>query len=365
MRRATVYDVASKAGVSTATVSFTFRHPEKVKPSTRERVLGAARELEYVPSASARGLARGRTGVLGLYSFDMLLERTEGSELAEDDCEEAYTRAGSDAMDPDVRAYPLYVDEVQRGFELECWRRGRVLQLSTTAGHSTEDSIAEIAGRVDGLALFPSEYVMKGLPLERLCRQMPVVRISAGSDTVPAAYVNCDNAAGMNAIVDHLVDVHHVRSVAFVGVQDSADMRERYAAFVSRIRERGLGDMPALVDDSRVVSPERFVKLCDALGSGQLPEAVVCANDQSAIDVVELLRDAGLSVPDDVIVTGFDGVLAGRLLRPTLTTVRQPMEAMGRMAAKLLDEQVEGPWQEPCEYRLPVRFIARESCGCA
>ncbi|OZG61312.1 LacI family transcriptional regulator [Bifidobacterium lemurum] len=364
MRRATVYDVANKAGVSTATVSFTFRHPEKVKPSTREKVLGAAHELEYVPSASARGLARGRTGVLGLYSFDMLLERTEGIELAEDDAENAYTNAGSDIMDPDVRAYPLYVDEVQRGFELECWRRGRVLQLSTAAGHGAEESIAEIAGRVDGLALFPSEYV-KGLPLERLCRQMPVVRISAGSENVPAAYVNCDNTTGMNAIVDHLIDVHHVRSVAFVGVQDSSDMRERYAAFVRRIRERGLGDMPALVDDSRAVSAEWFVKLCDALGSGQLPEAVVCSNDQSALGVVELLQDAGLKVPDDVIVTGFDGVLAGRLLHPTLTTVRQPMEAMGRLAAKLLDEQAEDPWREPCEYRLPVRFIARESCGCA
>ena len=75
MRRATVYDVAKKAGVSTATVSFTFRRPDKVKPSTRAKVLRAAKDLDYVPSANARGLARGNTGVLGLYSFDMLIER--------------------------------------------------------------------------------------------------------------------------------------------------------------------------------------------------------------------------------------------------------------------------------------------------
>ena len=81
MRKTTVYDVAERAGVSTATVSFTFRRPDKVKPATRERVLKAARELDYVPSANARGLARGKTGALGLYSFDMLIERPQGSDL--------------------------------------------------------------------------------------------------------------------------------------------------------------------------------------------------------------------------------------------------------------------------------------------
>ena len=86
MRRATVYDVAKKAGVSTATVSFTFRRPDKVKPSTRAKVLRAAKDLDYVPSANARGLARGNTGVLGLYSFDMLIERPLGDEDDFDSC---------------------------------------------------------------------------------------------------------------------------------------------------------------------------------------------------------------------------------------------------------------------------------------
>ncbi len=110
MARATVYDVSEKAGVSTATVSFTFRRPDKVRPKTRERVLQAAKELEYIPSGSARGLARGSNGALGIYAFDMLIERPQGSG-AED-----VSVLGEDVpAEPDVLTYPLYVDEVLRG----------------------------------------------------------------------------------------------------------------------------------------------------------------------------------------------------------------------------------------------------------
>lgn len=81
MARVTVYDIAEKAGVSTATVSFAFRHPDKVKDDTKARILRISEELGYVPSGNARGLARGRTGTLGMYAFDMLLERPQSSDL--------------------------------------------------------------------------------------------------------------------------------------------------------------------------------------------------------------------------------------------------------------------------------------------
>lgn len=79
-----------------------------------------------------------------------------------------------------------------------------------------------------------------------------------------------------------------------------------------------------------------MVGLCEAIGSGRLPQALVCGTDQTAFGVIRLLEEAGVRVPDDVIVTGFDGILAGRLMEPQLTTVRQPMEDMGREAARML-----------------------------
>ena len=91
----------------------------------------------------------------------------------------------------------------------------------------------------------------------------------------------------------------------------------------------------------------------------------MCGNDQTALSVIDLLHDAGVRVPQDVIVTGFDGILASALAPVTLTTVRQPLGAMGRLAAKLLAECDGMPWDEPCVHRMPVKMVLGNSCGCA
>ena len=91
----------------------------------------------------------------------------------------------------------------------------------------------------------------------------------------------------------------------------------------------------------------------------------MCGNDQTALAVIDLLRDAGVRVPQDVIVTGFDGILASALAPVTLTTVRQPLGAMGRLAAKLLAECDGMPWDEPSVHRMPVKLVLGNSCGCA
>ncbi|MCH4208873.1 MAG: LacI family transcriptional regulator [Bifidobacterium sp.] len=362
MRRATVYDVAEQAGVSTATVSFTFHHPDKVKPATREKVLRAAEGLNYVPSANARGLARGRTGVFGLYSFDMLIERPLGDE--DDAVISDVGQADADNHDgPDVLAYPLYVDEVQRGFELECWHRGRNVLLGSASAANDGAGITDIAGRVDGLAVFPGQFA-DDPSLSSLCRSIPIVRLSEGRAGDPAAYIACDNVSGMNQLIDHLVDVHGLWNIAFIGKNDNYDMRSRFAAMQGRLRYRGLPVPQQPLDESDAICEEHFVALCRAIDEGRLPQALVCTNDQTAFDVIQVLHDAGVDVPRNIVVTGFDGVLAGGLLSPGLTTVRQPMEAMGRMAARLLDERSGRPWENPVNFVFPVRMVVRGSCGC-
>ena len=79
---------------------------------------------------------------------------------------------------------------------------------------------------------------------------------------------------------------------------------------------------------------------------------------------MEILTDAGIRIPEDILITGFDGIMAAEFSRPPITTVRQPMEHMGRLAAKLLDERAGIPWDSPQSYKLPVRMIIGESCGC-
>lgn len=353
MRRATVYDVAEEAGVSIATVSFTYRHPGRVKDTTRAKVLSAARKLNYVPSASARGLARGRTGVLGLYSFDLLLEHPLGQpqEFREEDEED----------EPDLRAYPLYVDEVQRGFELACWHRGQAVLLSSATASAKGETVTDIAGRVDGLALF--SWSGKLSTLESLAKTIPIVMLSQSGGDLPVLYLSVDNQTGMTEMVDHLVEVHGVRNMAFVGSQEYPEVRERFEIMCSRLSQRGLIAPESAIDEG-FDSPQSFASLQKTVAEGRLPDAFVCANDQTALGVLDALRELDVKVPDDVIVVGVDGILAGRFASPPLTTIQLHMEQLGRVAADQLAHRDGRPWSEPKTMTVSARLRVRQSCGC-
>ena len=355
-RRPTVYDVAKLAGVSTATVSFAFRRPDEVRDSTREAVLDAARELGYVPSGAARGLARGGTGVLGLQSFDLLTESDVLSPQAP---------APHEDGPPDPRVFPLYVDEVQRGFELECRQRGRSVHISN--GPRTPQDVTDHAGRVDGLAVFPSRAGLSGVAdvLESVVRTVPIVLFSMGGVSADDAFhrVQSDNDAGARALVSHIVEVHDARRFAFLGDLAAPDYQERFAAITAELTTRGL--VPPTAPLTAAITAADIAAGIAAIPAAELPDVFVCASDQIAIALIEQLTRHGIGVPGDVIVTGFDGILASRVLHPTLTTVRQPMADMGRTAARILIEEADERSETGRTVILPTTLVLGESCGCA
>lgn len=351
----TVYDVAERAGVSIATVSFTFRQPEKVKASTRELVLAAAEALGYVPSASARGLARGRTGALGLFAYDYLLDPAKG----EGGVPGSPAPEGPD--NEDLRLFPLYVDEVQRGVELECWRRGQALLVGGGNPENNEAVLSDIAGRVDGLAVFPRS--VPSSTLARIARRIPVVEVSESALNPELDHVTVDNAAGIRAMTEHLVAVHGLKRLMFLGGMPSSDNDERQKAFLATLADAGLE--PAGKPKYPCGSEESVAEVIrDIRAGGHIPEAIVCATDQDALVVLDTLASIGVSVPSEVAVTGFDGIAAGRVARPSLSTVRQPMELMGRTMVQLLMDRLDDPEKSPTAVSLPVRLVVRESCGC-
>ena len=352
----TVYDVAQEAGVSIATVSFTFRQPDRVRPATREAVLSAARSLGYVPSASARGLARGRTGALGLFAFDYLIDSTAVAAGRSD--------VESPAEDPNesYRIFPLYVDEIQRGVQLECWKRGYALMVGGGNPNTTETTLTDIAGRVDGLAVFPNS--LPQAILERISQRIPVVEVSETLLNRELDHVTVDNFGGMRSLVRHLVDVHQLTDLQFVGGLTSSDNRARWSGMAATLTQYGLTPRPLAQEGE--FSREDIGNLVSSLhAAGALPQAFVCATDEEALKTLDALKDAGIAVPGTVAVTGFDGIVAGKIARPALTTVRQPMEEMGRAIVGLLINRIENPEQAPVAQELPVRLVVRESCGCS
>jgi LacI family transcriptional regulator len=317
-------------------------------------VLDAARALGYVPSASARGLAKGRTGALGLFSFDFLNFLPDAEGMKKD------RAAAVVAPNDDYRLFPVWVDEVQRGVQLESFSRGYALMIGGGNKASSERAVTDIAGRVDGLIIFP-----RTIPSEvtrRISARIPVLELSEPSHDDGLHHVTVDNASGMRQLIEHLLEVHGFRRLMFVSIPN-VETEARYEAFGAVLRERGL-EVPPVVESRPGASGVTAEVIKNFLAAGTLPDCFVCANDEEGLVVMEALRAAGVSVPGQVAVTGFDGVVAGRLVSPTLTTVRQPMELMGRTAVEILVDAISQPVAPLVERQLPVQLVVRESCGC-
>ena len=362
-KAATVYDVAKHAGVSIATVSMTFRRPDRVKESTREIVHASARALQYVPSASARGLADGRTGALGLFSYDYLL-RAEAAlpRLDAGPGEVAVVREGRDEY---CRDFPLYVDEIQRGMELACWEHGYALLIGGPSRSGAFTTVTDIAGHVDGLAVFPQ--TLPADALERIAGRIPVVAISEPPPTLEhghdrLSHITVDNRGGVRTVTEHLIREHGKRDLLFVGGLNPAEAKARYAGFKDAMRAAGLRAPRTLVPRTRINAAGRAAVELPA--DMPLPEAFVCATDDVALDILDILAARKVPVPKRVVVTGCDGIAAGRIVRPALTTVRQPMAEMGHAVVDVLRAQLAGPAGAPQFRELPVQVVLRESCGC-
>ncbi|WP_432540888.1 LacI family DNA-binding transcriptional regulator [Kineococcus sp. SYSU DK002] len=359
-RTPTVYDVADRAGVSIATVSRVLRTPDAVREATRERVMDAVRALGYVPSGNARALAGRRTGVIGL-----CFPGHDG--LEEDDRPSLVTEGGVRVVDDRRRgAGPgtpnLYFDEVLRGAEVEAWRRGFALMVAAGRGPARDVVVNDVAGRVDGLAVV-ARTVSDDL-LAHVARRIPVVVLADGAHPGERGdafdHVGVDNAAGMRALVGHVVGALGVRDVVYVaGPPDSPDDAERQLGLSAALADAGLPPVPQVRGDFR---RDRASEAVSGLLAQRVPRALVCGNDQSALGALDAVRAAGLSVPGDVYVTGFDGVDGARFSDPPITTVAQPMADLGRAAVRAVVDRLAAPHAPRLVARLPVEVLLRESC---
>jgi LacI family transcriptional regulator len=341
----TVYDVADLAGVSIATVSRVYRNPDTVRAATRERVLGAARELGYVPSGSARGLASRATGVLGLCFPDYADPETEEQE----------------SDDAEAR---LYSDEIIRGMERAARRHGYALLIAASLSGGPMGLVAKVAGLVDGFAVLARTVPVE--ELEIISRRLPVVMLAGPREIDHLDHIEVANFGGQADLTRHLVRDHGLTELAFVGgMADSPDAEARFQGYRAACAEAGLA-APAEPDvrgELTQAEGRQAVERLLARADGR-PQAILFANDQMAVGGLHALQQAGLRVPEDVVVTGFDGIPLGRMARPTLTTVRQPIRQLGEEAAELLLQRLNEPERAPESLVLPVDVVRRGSCGC-
>lgn len=343
---ATIYDVAARAGVSIATVSRAINALDSVRPETRDRVLAAMEELEFVPNSVARGLSSGKRWILGL----------------------VFMRAGVDSGVLGVEeASLLYTDIVIRGAETRAAQHGFSLLLSSSdeSHPSNMSSLLNLTGTVDGLILL--DRVLKDEDVAYLSKKIPIVLLSGRGDFPTAVTVRVDNEQAMRDLAEHLVTVHGVTSVGFVtGSKDSPDSVVRTSAFLDAIAELGGSARAHDLLESDWTSAGGEAAMRERLTLDRpLPRAIACANDQTAVGVIYALGERGIRVPDDVIVTGFDDISLTRYFNPSLTTIRQSGSILGEVAVDALVALIDDPDGVKPTIVLPTQLIVRASCGCA
>lgn len=361
-KTATVYDVADHAGVSIATVSRVLRSPDAVRPATRERVLDAVTALGYVPSGSARGLAERRTGVLGLYfpGFDAAEEAPSLDVLSPGTAAAQPFTVVHDAAEPGEEHHTLlFLDEVLRGAELEAWKQGFVLMIGVGRDDPSRATVRDMAGKVDGLMVLAQSVPEE--ELAGLSRRIPVVVLSGPPRGDHYDHVTVSNTEAMAELTRHVLAQVGDGALAFLaGPEDSPDGAQRWDGFAAAVTEAGrsLDDVTLVRGDFTRASGRRAA---EEILAQTTPAALVAANDQMALGALEVFRSSGLRVPDDVVVTGFDGIEAATLSRPPLTTIRQPMIDLGRAAVQVLARRLEHPDAEPLVVHLPLQILLRES----
>jgi LacI family transcriptional regulator len=337
--RSTIYEVAKRSGVSTATVSRVMADGKGFSPATRERVLETARELGWVPSGQARGLASRRAGIVGLLFPDL-----GGSGNAEEES-------------------PLYVDQVIRGAERAATAVGDAVLIAATRGAGGPELAFSVAGKVDGLVVMARS--LSDEDTAAIARSVPVVVLARQFAPGGQDFVGAENRGGCRDVTAHMINVHGRRDLAFLaGPSVSPDSQERFAGFAEALAEAGLPaqQQPAEVGGFTETGGRQAVGRM--LAEGWRPQAIVCGNDEMAIGALTALRAARLRVPGDIAVTGFDDIAAARHGRPALTTVRQPMRELGEQAVRILLDRIADHSAPPHSVVLPTELVIRRSCGC-
>jgi LacI family transcriptional regulator len=325
----TIKDVARLAGVSVATVSRALNGHANVTAQTREHVMGVVAQLRFVPSSAAQSMITRRTHTVG-------------------------------ALLPDLHGE--YFSELIRGIDLAARARGLHLLVSSSHGDAAEAAAALRAmnGRVDGL-LVMSPHVSADFLWGNVADDLPAVLMNTHVVGGRHASFAVDNHGGACAMVRHLVERGH-RAIAFIaGPERNFEAQERLRGYRSALAEL-LPDAGELVLQGDFTKESGFRAGSQIVALTQRPSAVFASNDMMAIGCLSALNEAGLQVPNDIALAGFDDVPISRYVNPPLTTVRARITELGGLALERLASAIEEPGRSaPLHQILRADLVVRQS----
>lgn len=328
----TIRDVARAARVSVATVSRVQNNSSLVTDTTRRRVSAVAGRLGYSPHAAARSLSTRRTSTIGVLLPDL---------------------------------YGEFYAELIRGIDQTAQRRGYHLLVASSHNDKAtiEAALQSMRGRVDGLIVMSpapgAHRAVRDLP-----QRFPVVLLDCNApgrvfDSIVMA--NRDGAYGM---VRHLAALGHRRIAMITGPSRNFDASERLRGYRAALGDTRLRRVRGWEVSGDFTQASGFEACRTLIARTPRPTAIFAANDAMAIGALAALREAGVQVPGEVAVTGFDDIPMARYMHPPLSTVRVNISALGERATqRLLEALGNGRQHHNRRETLPVALVVRESCG--
>ncbi|WP_081741473.1 substrate-binding domain-containing protein [Tolumonas lignilytica] len=328
---ATMKDVARLAGVSTSTVSHVVNNTRFVSDEIRERILKAVADLNYSPSALARSLKLNQTRTLGM------MVTTSNN--------------------------PFFA-EVVAGVERICYQRGYTLVLCNTEGdperlsHNLEVLLQK---RIDGLLLMCTEARSASAEVFGRHPAVPIVVMDWGPLNTIADRIQDNSALGGYLATRHLIEQGHSRIGLITGPLDKLPAQSRQQGYRQALEEADIPFRAEYVVEGDFEFTGGISGMHQLLALAEPPSAVFAGNDVSAVGVYQALYRAGLRVPQDISVVGYDDIELSRYLTPPLTTIHQPQAELCRQAVDTLLDRIQGADDAPRLITLEPKLIARES----
>ncbi|SDQ27722.1 LacI family DNA-binding transcriptional regulator [Pseudoxanthomonas sp. CF125] len=326
----TIKDVAREASVSVATVSRALNGHENVAEGVRKHVTEIANRLRYQPHAAARSLSSRRTQTIGVVLPDL---------------------------------YGEFFSELIRGIDAVARARRQHLLVSSYHGHPEEqgEALRAMRGRVDGLLVLSPYADRPGFLTDNLPTALPAVLINTHLPDATYPVLSIDNFGGASAMVKHLAEAGHKRIAFICGPEDNFDASERLrgyrTALAQHLPDAQPIELPGDFDESSGYEAGKRI-----LASKQRPDAVFAANDMMALGCLYAFNEAGVKVPADIALAGFDDIPLARFVHPTLTTMRVSIAELGGLALTRLLQSIESEESQPSTLQTLVpELIVRES----
>ncbi|HPS77624.1 MAG TPA: LacI family DNA-binding transcriptional regulator [Thermoanaerobaculaceae bacterium] len=328
----TIKDLARAAGVSVATISRALNNKGPVSDPVRERILSLSAEMHYVPHGAARSLVTTRTNTIGV--------------LLPDICGEFFS-------------------ELIRGIDLAARRHGYHLLVSGSHGDRAEAAavLQATRGRVDGLIVMSPDIDGDTLRAT-LPDSLPIVLLNSPSRDEEYDSIRVDNYGGAFAMVRHLVDLGYRRIAHVGGPAANHDAQERLRGYREALEALGAEHQAELEVNGEFTETGGYQAGKHLLSMSPRPQAVFAANDVTAVGVLCAFTEAGVRVPEDIAVTGFDDIPIARYITPPLTSVQVPIETLGTRALERLLLAIDlKNHHERVREVLPATLMVRQSCG--